>query len=101
MMPLDPDVWLYTRLALGRGWSRAMLVGVWAAAIGVLATGEAAAGVVPGIAFGFAMPVALLLLVIAPINGVARLFDLELGGLLDQSRLCGRKPWRVLAAFIA
>jgi hypothetical protein len=101
ILELDPDVWLYARLSLGRGWNRAVLVGLWTSATLLVATSEATAGFVPRMALGLAIPVALLLLVIAPINAVARLFDLELGGLLDQTRLCGRRPWRILAAFLA
>ena len=102
---IDPDLRLHTRLALGRGWRRATTVALWIGGLTLIGTGRyrmppffidgARATTDPGF-----LQVALLLLMIAPARAVARLLDLERGGLLDQTRLCGRRPHRVLAAFI-
>ena len=37
---LDPDLRLYARLTLGRGWRRATTIALWIAGLGLLATGR-------------------------------------------------------------
>ena len=103
---IDPDLRLYARLALGRGWRRATTIALWVAGLTLVATGRyrmvpfflnnVRAATDPGF-----LQIALLLLLFAPARAVARLLDLERGGLLDQTRLCGRRPHRVLLAFLA
>lgn len=101
MMTLDPDLWLYSRLALGRGWR---LLG---AAIIVVAIATAGWITLPlfeqpqdGGPDPRFLPLAFLLLMIGPARAVGKLLDLETGGLLDQTRLTGRPPRRVLAMFL-
>lgn len=101
IVDLDPDLRLYTRLTLGRGWRLVTTVTLWTIGIVGLMTGVVRPfgnPRVPGDP-GF-LPIALLLLMVAPSRAAARLLDLERGGLLDQTRLCGRPPSRVLLAFV-
>jgi len=100
---LDPDLRLHARLALGRGWYRIALLAF--AVVGVLALMSmqywlvARAGGPAQSVPGF-LDVGLFLLMFAPSRAVARLLELEQRGLLDQMRLCGRPPHRLLAAFL-
>jgi len=98
---LDPDVRLYAQLTLGRGLRRATIVGLWTIAVIGLASGY-----IPS-PFGdprapsrveLLLP-ALFILLLAPARAITKLFDLERGGPLDQTRMCGRPPRRILAAF--
>jgi hypothetical protein len=98
---VDPDLRLYTRLTLGRGWRLVTTLTLWTIGIVGLMSGfitPFSNRRVPGDP-GF-LPIALLLLMIGPSRAAARLLDLERGGLLDQTRLCGRPPYRVLLAFV-
>jgi hypothetical protein len=103
---IDPELRLYTRLALGRGWRLAISIAAWTAGITWLTidphvfitfnySGRGPKPPDPGF-----LPLALLLLMFAPSRAVARLLDLERGGLLDQTRLCGRPAGRTLLAFL-
>lgn len=100
---LDPDIRLHTRLTLGRGWRLATTIVLWIGGLAYVATAQVSLSralltqpVPPELGF----QVALIALIITPARAVARLLDLERGGLLDQTRLCGRSPGRLLAAFI-
>lgn len=100
MLTLDPDLWLYSRLTLGRGWR--LLGSVTIVAIGTagwitLPMFNRSAELVRDARF---LPLAFLLLMIGPPRGVARLMDLENGGLLDQTRMTGRPSRRVLLMFL-
>ncbi len=100
MIAIDPNLWLFSRLALGRGWKpivllvagvavgAALWLRVWSMPIllPVRTTAD------PGFLF-----LAYLLLCAGPILSVARLLDLENGGLLDLTRLSGQQIPRVLA----
>lgn len=102
---LDPDLRLHTRLALGRGWRLASTLLIPIAGVTALASGKFFFLPIPnprGVSNdpGF-LPLALFLLMFGPARAIARLLDLERGGLLDQTRLCGRPSRRVLAAAVA
>jgi hypothetical protein len=100
---VDPDIGLYARLALGRGTQLVLTLAVFFALLVASASGLVSATFVsalppgPGRMLGGALP-ALALLLFAPSRAVARLFELERDGLLDQIRLCGRTPRRMLTA---
>jgi len=103
---LDPDLRLHARLALGGGWRRALLLATWAAAFALLwlSTTGPASHFVPfdsGEADPGFLAVALIALMFGPARAVVRLLDLERNGLLDQTRLCGRPPYRVLTVLLA
>src|SRR5258708_35620317 len=103
MIAIDPNLWLFSRLALGRGWKpivllvagvavgAALWLRVWSMPIllPVRTTAD------PGFLF-----LAYLLLCAGPILSVARLLDLENGGLLDLTRLSGQPIPRVLALVV-
>jgi hypothetical protein len=98
---LDPDLRLYTRLTLGRGWRLATTVALWTIGVAALVGGVISPfgnRRVPGDP-GF-LPIALLILMVAASRAAVRLLDLERGGLLDQTRMCARPPFRVLLAFV-
>lgn len=101
---LDPDFWLYTRLTLGRGWRLAAALALWAAGLTLIATVRLFRPVLPDARGGQAddpyFLLALFVLINAPVRPLARLLDTDRDGLLDQTRLCGRPPHRVLFAFL-
>lgn len=107
---LDPDLRLYLRLSLGGGWQLVATLVLWIALLGAFATGIV--GALPLLASLPALNMAqrasrgvllvgLVFLVFAPARAVARLLEHERTGLLDQMRLCGRRPSEMLATCLA
>ncbi|OFW32420.1 MAG: hypothetical protein A3G76_13020 [Acidobacteria bacterium RIFCSPLOWO2_12_FULL_65_11] len=104
-MDLDPDLWLCTRLTLGRGWRLATALALWTAGLALIASGRLF--LLPFLQIGSGaensprlLELALFVLINAPVRPLARLLDAERDGLLDHTRLCGRPPHRVLFAFL-
>src|SRR5207237_2215170 len=101
---LDPDLRLYARLTLGRGWRRITLVAIWALAVAGITSGYVPSPFAdpraPRGTTGM-LPLAVFVLLLAPARSVTRLFDLERGGLLDSTRMCGRAPLTIVSAFVA
>jgi len=100
-MEIDPDVRLATRLAVGRSWRGSASALFWLAGIAgfALLRIDARQGIPTRQTAVEAA--AILALLVAPSRPLARLLDLERVGFLDHIRLCGRRPSRVLAAFLA
>src|SRR5437660_2131640 len=97
-LELDPDFRLATRLTLGRGRNLVFLVGVAVYGAFVVLTDIDWSKPLP-VWRGALYPIVLTILLFTASRFVARLLDLERGGRLDQIRLCGRPPGRILLGF--
>jgi len=97
-MELDPDIRLPSRLALGRGWTVGGAFAMWLGAAFAVATGSIAWPLTHGRPAGLLL-LGMAALVFGATRGVAQLVRLEHDERLNQTRLCGRPPHRILAGF--